>query len=89
MAETKIILGGSLEEDAAAFLDAWHRTEQGEKVDENILAFESWEALASVMTAAAAEAEAAASAGESTVVDHVGIQRHCSISRQGSAAQNA
>src|SRR6266481_4321445 len=50
MAETKIILGGSLEEDAAAFLDAWHRTEQGEKVDENILAFESWEALASVMT---------------------------------------
>ena len=34
----------------AAFLDAWHRTEQGEKVDENILAFESWETLASVMT---------------------------------------
>ena len=50
MAETKIILGGSLEEDAAAFLDAWHHTEQGEKVDENVLAFESWETLESVMT---------------------------------------
>ena len=45
-----LLLGGSLEEDAAAFLDAWHHTEQGEKVDENVLAFESWETLASVMT---------------------------------------
>ena len=50
MAETKIIVGGGLEEDAAAFLDAWHRAERGETVDENILAFESWEALAAVMT---------------------------------------
>jgi predicted transcriptional regulator len=50
MAETKIIVGGGLEEDAAAFLDAWHRAERGENVDENVLAFESWEALASVLT---------------------------------------
>jgi predicted transcriptional regulator len=50
MAETKVIVGGGLEEDAAAFLDAWHRAERGGRVDETVLAFESWEALASVMT---------------------------------------
>src|SRR5438552_3852612 len=50
MAETKVIVGGGIEEDAAAFLDAWHRVEQGEPVDENVLAFESWTALAAVMT---------------------------------------
>jgi predicted transcriptional regulator len=51
MTETKIIVGGGLEEDASAFLDAWHRAERGERVEENVLAFESWEALAAVMTA--------------------------------------
>jgi predicted transcriptional regulator len=50
MIEPRIIVGGSLEEDAVAFLDAWHRAERGESVDENVLAFESWEALASVLT---------------------------------------
>src|ERR1700730_16672992 len=50
MTETKVIIGGSLEEDAAAFLDAWRRGERGEFVSETALAFESWEALASVMT---------------------------------------
>ena len=50
MTDTKIVVGGRLEEDAAAFLDAWHRAERGETVDENVLAFESWEALAGVMT---------------------------------------
>jgi predicted transcriptional regulator len=50
MAEARIIIGGSLDEDAAAFLDAWRRTEQGEPVSETALAFESWEVLASVMT---------------------------------------
>jgi predicted transcriptional regulator len=50
MAETKIIVGGSLDEDSGAFLDAWHRAERGEPVDEHVLAFESWEALAAVMT---------------------------------------
>src|SRR5260370_16724368 len=50
MAETKIIVGGGLEEDAGAFLDAWRRAERGERVDETVLAFESWEALAAVMT---------------------------------------
>ena len=50
MAETKVIVGGGLEEDAAAFLDAWRRAERGRRVDETVLVFESWEALASVMT---------------------------------------
>lgn len=50
MTETKVVIGGGLEEDAGAFLDAWHRAERGERVDENVLAFESWEALAAVMT---------------------------------------
>ena len=50
MSETKVVVGGNLEEDAAAFLDAWHRAERGEIVDQTVLAFESWEALAGVMT---------------------------------------
>jgi predicted transcriptional regulator len=50
MSETKIIVGGELEEDATAFLDAWHRAAGGEHVDETVLALESWEALAAVMT---------------------------------------
>jgi len=50
MNETKLIVGGSSEEDAAAFLDAWHRAARGEQVDEIVLAFESWEALAAVLT---------------------------------------
>jgi predicted transcriptional regulator len=50
MTETKVIIGGGLEDDAAAFLDVWRRVERGEVVRETALAFESWEALASVMT---------------------------------------
>jgi predicted transcriptional regulator len=50
MAETRVMVGGDLDEDAAAFLNAWHRADRGEPVDETVLAFESWEALATVMT---------------------------------------
>lgn len=50
MTETKLVVGGSLAEDAAAFVSAWHRAENGEKVTEHVLAFESWEGLARVMT---------------------------------------
>jgi predicted transcriptional regulator len=50
MAEMKVIVGGSLDDDAAAFLDAWRRAERGEGVKERVLAFESWEGLAKVMT---------------------------------------
>lgn len=45
-----MLVGGSIEDDAAAFVDAWHRAERGDPVGERTLAFESWEGLASVMT---------------------------------------
>ena len=47
---TKLLSGGGIEDDAAAFLDAWHRAQRGERVSERVLAFESWEGLAPVMT---------------------------------------
>lgn len=51
MTELKITVGGDFEKDAASrFIDAWHRTERGERFREHHLAFESWDALARVMT---------------------------------------
>jgi predicted transcriptional regulator len=35
---------------ARRFIDAWHRAERGETVDERHLSFESWEGLARVLT---------------------------------------
>jgi predicted transcriptional regulator len=46
----KLLVGGSLAEDAAAFVSAWHRAEKGANVAEHFLAFESCEGLARVMT---------------------------------------
>jgi predicted transcriptional regulator len=40
----------SAEAMAQRFVDAWHRAERGEAVDEHHLSFESWEGLAGVMT---------------------------------------
>jgi len=48
--DMKIIVGGTAEDDAAAFLDAVERAECGEAVHERVLSFQSWEGLASVMT---------------------------------------
>lgn len=45
-----MIVGGSLDDDAAAFIDAWRRAERGETVNERGLSFERWEALIAVMT---------------------------------------
>jgi predicted transcriptional regulator len=50
MDDVKVIVGGSIEDDGAAFVDAWRRAERGETVHERVLAFESWEGLAQVMT---------------------------------------
>src|SRR5271155_1743614 len=51
MSDVKITVGGSVEEDAARkFVDAWHRAEHGETFHERHLAFESWDALARVLT---------------------------------------
>jgi predicted transcriptional regulator len=48
--DLKVSVGGSIEDDAIAFLHAWHRAERGEPVNQRVLAFESWEGLARVMT---------------------------------------
>ncbi len=45
-----MMVGGSVEDDAAAFLDAWHRAARGEAVQERVLAFESWDGLSAVLT---------------------------------------
>jgi predicted transcriptional regulator len=50
MANLKLIVGGGLEDDAAAFLDAWHRAQRGRKARARSIAFESWEGLAGVLT---------------------------------------
>ena len=48
--ELKIVVGGSLEDDADAFVDAWERAERGEQVAERVLSYESWEGLSAVLT---------------------------------------
>lgn len=40
----------SAEAMARRFIDAWHRAERGEAVDEHHLSFESWEGLSAVLT---------------------------------------
>jgi predicted transcriptional regulator len=51
MTDVKITVGGAMEEDASRrFVDAWHRAERGETFQERHLAFESWDALARVLT---------------------------------------
>jgi predicted transcriptional regulator len=51
MNNVKITVGGAMEEEAARrFVDAWHRAERGESLHERHLAFESWDALARVLT---------------------------------------
>ena len=40
----------SAEAMARRFIDAWHRAERGEAVDEHHLSFESWASLVSVLT---------------------------------------
>jgi predicted transcriptional regulator len=51
MTEVKVKVGGALEKEASSrFIDAWHRASRGEKFKERHLAFESWDALARVLT---------------------------------------
>jgi len=51
MSDVKITVGGAMEEDASRrFTDAWHRAERGGTSQERHLAFESWEALARVLS---------------------------------------
>ena len=49
--DIKVVVGGSLADDLAAFRSTWRRAERGETVQpERVLAFESWDGLASVLT---------------------------------------
>ena len=51
MSDVKITVGGAMEGEASRrFVDAWHRGERGETFHERHLAFESWDALARVLT---------------------------------------
>ena len=51
MSDVKITVGGAIEDESARrFVDAWHRAERGETFRERHLAFESWDALARVLT---------------------------------------
>ena len=50
MTDMKIEVGTTLKHDATAFLAAWHRAEAGDTTTERVLAFESWDGLAHVMT---------------------------------------
>ncbi|MGQ9370765.1 HVO_A0114 family putative DNA-binding protein [Azospirillum sp. ST 5-10] len=46
-----VIVGGTLREAAARVVDAWHRAERGEAVEpRDTVTFQTWSALASVMT---------------------------------------
>ncbi|MGH9415278.1 MAG: hypothetical protein ACRD01_01495 [Terriglobales bacterium] len=47
----KLTVGGTMQEDASRrFVNAWHRAERGETFQERHVAFQSWDALARVMT---------------------------------------
>jgi predicted transcriptional regulator len=51
MNDVKITVGGAIDEEASRrFVNAWHRAERGETFQERHLAFESWDALARVLT---------------------------------------
>jgi len=51
MSQLKFTVGGEIEDEASRrFVNAWHRAERGEKFHERHLAFESWDALARVLT---------------------------------------
>src|SRR5713226_9285478 len=52
MSDVKITGTGAIEDQASRrFVDAWRRAERGEPFHERHLAFESWDALARVLTA--------------------------------------
>jgi predicted transcriptional regulator len=48
--ELEIHVDESTEAMAQRFVDAWHRAERGEAVEEHHLSFESWAGLTSVLT---------------------------------------
>jgi predicted transcriptional regulator len=52
MNKVNVTVGGDVEKNAShRFIEAWHRAEAGEDFRERRVAFESWEALARVLSA--------------------------------------
>jgi predicted transcriptional regulator len=51
MNKVMLTVGGTMEDEASRrFVDAWHRAKRGKTFHERHLAFESWDALARVLT---------------------------------------
>jgi predicted transcriptional regulator len=51
MSNVKITVGGAMAEEAShRFVSAWHRAKRGETFHERHLSFESWDALARILT---------------------------------------
>src|SRR5580658_5018386 len=51
MNDVNVTVGSAFEDESARqFIDAWHRAERGETFHERHLSFESWDALARVLT---------------------------------------
>lgn len=51
MNDVRVTVGGSAEDDAADFVDAWERTERGEHVEtQRTHTFQSWEGMVAVLT---------------------------------------
>ncbi len=46
-----VSVGGTLDDDGAAFIGAWERAERGEVFQERQLAFQSWSSLTTTLTA--------------------------------------
>ncbi len=49
--EIELHVGGTFDQTAGRFVDAWHRAEGGEPVSEEHLTFVDWEAFSRTMTA--------------------------------------
>jgi predicted transcriptional regulator len=49
--DIKLVVGQSARADGDAFVDAWSRAERGDFFEDHALTFQSWDALAAVMSA--------------------------------------
>ena len=50
MSDLKVTIGGDLADDGAAFVNSWRQAEAGLVGGDHVIAFESWEGLARVLT---------------------------------------
>lgn len=50
MADIKVHVGDTVDDMGRRFIDAWHRAERGERMNERHLSFDSFETLARVLT---------------------------------------